>query len=149
MEKAPKKSLGVTLAAIAMAASATLSSEPAVAASKAPLAGKWTAVLSGNTGCGITSMYVTITLNAAGVGTATTVGHSTGCANGTTTGNTFNIVSLGADGQGTAGLSCGVSCGWVFKIQVSADENMMLLTDVEPTNPNNTPTGVAIRQWPR
>jgi hypothetical protein len=87
-------------------------------------------------------------LNAAGVGTATTVGHSTGCSDSTTTGNAFNIVTLGADGQGTAGLSCGASCGWAFNIQVSADENQMLLTDVNPGNPLNTPTGVAYRQWP-
>ena len=120
----------------------------AQAASKAFLAGKWTMVLVGNTGCGIHSMYVTMNLNTLGVGTANIANHSTGCANSLQIGLPFNIVSLLANGEGTANLSCGVGCGWSFRIQVAADGNTMILTDVDALNPKNTPTGTALRQWP-
>jgi hypothetical protein len=120
----------------------------AQAASKAFLAGKWTMVLVGNTGCGIHSMYVTMTLNTLGVGTANIANHSTGCPNSLQIGLPFNIVALAANGEGTANLSCGAGCGWGFRIQVAADGNTMILTDVDAANPKNTPTGTALRQWP-
>jgi hypothetical protein len=131
-----------------MSVGSVLTAAPAEAASIEMLSGKWTAVLSGNTGCGITSMYLTFGLNSAGKGNATTTSHSTGCPTGTTTGNDVIVTSLNPNGTGTMHLSCGVSCGWVFRIQVSSDYDQIIMADVEVTNPNNTPTGVAIRQFP-
>jgi hypothetical protein len=125
---------------------ASLSAEAANPALLATMAGQWTAVLSGNTGCGSSSMYVTFRLNSKGNGgnSATIVGHSTGCPDQTVTGQSFKINSIDGRGRGTAGLSCGPGCGWVFRIQVAADGQSFILTDVEPTNPLNTPTGTAI-----
>lgn len=122
----------------------------APAAQAAPIIklwGKWTAVLSGNTGCGITSMYVTFSLNNLGTGPATRTMHSTGCADSTTV-DTMTIFTLDNTGQGTAGLTCGAGCGWSLRIQVSSDYDQIIMTDVDPANPNNTPTGIAIRQFP-
>lgn len=121
---------------------------PAAEAATYPrLSGKWTAVLSGNTGCGATSMYVTFSLNSLGTGPATLTSHSTGCPNGTSA-ETMTIFSLDGTGQGTAGLTCGASCGFSLRFQVSSDFNQMIITDVDAGNPNNTPTGAAIRQFP-
>lgn len=115
---------------------------------KGQMAGAWTAVLSGNTGCGATSMYVTFSLNLLGNGTASIQQHSTGCADSTTIGNAISINTLNARGRGTASLSCGTGCGWLFKIQVADGAKSFILTDVEPTNPANTPTGMAIHVAP-
>ncbi len=136
------------LSALMIAGQMTILPAPAQAASISMLAGHWSMVLHGNTGCGSHSMFVTFKLNTSGNGTATIDNHSTGCATATTTGNPISITSLGNNGQGTAGLSCGVGCGWEFKIQVSSDYDQIILADVNPDNPLNTPTGVAIRQFP-
>lgn len=139
----------ITLAAASLLTSAVLLSGTAEAGvTKAMMRGGWTAVLGGNTGCGITSMYVTFRLNSSGVGTATIESHSTGCANSTTTGNPIVIQTLGADGRGTANLSCGIACGWQFKIQVAEGGHSFILADVDPDNPKNTPTGMAIHVAP-
>lgn len=139
----------ITLAAASLLTSAVLLSGTAEAGvTKAMMRGGWTAVLGGNTGCGITSMYVTFRLNSSGVGTATIESHSTGCANSTTTGNPIVIQTLGADGRGTANLSCGIACGWQFKIQVAEGGHSFILADVDADNPNNTPTGMAIHVAP-
>jgi hypothetical protein len=120
---------------------------------KADLAGPWQATLIGNTGCGLVSMKVNFTLNSSGTATnATITTHLSGpatstCKDGTvTTGQTFMIGTLNSNGSGTAGLSCGVSCGWVFQIQVSPDRGVANLTDVDTLNPFNTPTGTMIHQ---
>jgi hypothetical protein len=117
------------------------------AITRAQLAGHWAATIVGNTGCGLTSMYVTFTLNSAGhgSGTATIVSHGQ-CGDGTTSGLDFNVNSLNANGKGTAGLSCGAGCGWVLTIQVSKSAQIFNLVDVEPTNPNNYIAGTAIHQ---
>lgn len=144
-----KRSLGAAMIAGLMVAGSQMAMvAPAQAASISALAGKWTAVLGGNTGCGATSMYVTFTLNNAGVGTATIQGHSTGCPNSTTTGNAIEILTLTPTGQGTASLACGSGCGWQFKIQVGRSGNEIILADVDAANPNNTPVGIALRQFP-
>jgi hypothetical protein len=120
---------------------------------KADLAGPWQAALIGNTGCGLNSMLVTFTLNSSGTATnATITGHlsgppSSGCVDGAvTTGQTFTISSLNANGSGMAGLSCGPGCGWIFRIQVSPDRGIANLVDVDTANPFNTPTGTMIHQ---
>ena len=121
--------------------------------SKADLAGPWQATLFGNTGCGLVSMLVNFTLNSSGTATnATITSHLSGpstsaCHDGAvTTGQTFTIFSLNSNGSGTAGLSCGPSCGWVFRIQVAPDRAIANLTDVDTANPFNTPTGTMIHQ---
>jgi hypothetical protein len=113
----------------------------------AALKGRWAATIVGNTGCGLTSMFVTFGLNSAGHGngTATIVSHSQ-CGDTTTSGLDFNVNSLNANGKGTAGLSCGAGCGWVLTIQVSKNAQVFNLADVEPTNPNNFIAGTAIHQ---
>ena len=138
-----------TLAAASLLASTVLLSGSAEAGvTKAMMRGAWTAVLGGNTGCGISSMYVTFRLNSSGVGVATIEMHSTGCANSITTENPISIQTLNADGRGTAGLSCGLGCGWQFKIQVAEGGHSFILADVDADNPNNTPTGMAIHVAP-
>ena len=120
----------------------------------AQLAGPWQATLFGNTGCGPVSMLVNFTLNSSGVATnAVITTHLSGpntseCIDGTvTTGQTFTINSLNSNGSGTAGLSCGPGCGWVFQIQVVPQYPVIAnLTDVDTANPYNTPTGTMIRQ---
>lgn len=139
----------ITLAAASLLTSAVMLSGPAEAGvTKAMMSGPWTAVLGGNTGCGISSMYVTFRLNSSGTGVATIQMHSTGCEDSTSTNNAISIQTLDANGRGTAGLSCGVGCGWQFKIQVAEGGHSFILADVEPTNPNNTPTGMAIHVAP-
>ncbi len=148
MNKHLRKSFVACASALAIAAGMISAPMSASAASISLLAGKWTAVLSGNTGCGSSSMFVTFQLNTSGVGTATIQGHSTGCADGTTSGHAFRVLTLLSTGQGTASLECGAGCGWNFRIQVASNNDEFIMTDVDPANPNNTPTGVALRQFP-
>lgn len=73
--------------------------------------------------------------------------NTSGCIDGgVTTDQTFTIDSLSSNGSGTAGLSCGSGCGWVFRIQVAPNHQIANLTDVDTANPYNTPTGTMIRQ---
>lgn len=148
MNKSMRRAGAVLMSTLIVAGHMAILPAPAQAASIGQLSGKWSMVLEGNTGCGSHSMFVTFTLNNAGTGSATIDNHSTGCATTTTTGNTFTISALNSSGIGAANLSCGLGCGWEFKIQVSADLDMIILADVSNANPNNTPAGVAIRQFP-
>jgi len=134
--------------AIAMLASLTTAGYAQNAVTPADLSGTWVATLVGNTGCGFTAMRVYFDLNSAGSGngTAKITGHSSGCADSTTAGLNFNIISLDSEGNGTAGLSCGPSCGWVFNIQVAAGNTVFNLVDVDPSNPGNYLAGVAIHK---
>jgi hypothetical protein len=112
---------------------------------KADLSGPWAMTVTGVTGCGETTMYVTFTLNSAGSGTSTQQGHSAAC--GDNTGSApITITSLNPNGSGTANLSCGTGCGWDFTIQVSPDRSVFNLVDVSPANPGNFLEGVAIHQ---
>jgi len=146
------RSMWTTPLAALMAVSVILPSAPARAGNLSPrlaeLQGDWVATLSGNTGCGISSMLVTFHLDAhgSGAGTATIKGHSTGCKDSRTSGLDFSIQHMGPDGKGFAGLSCGDGCGWGLDFQVNRSNDIMTLTDVSKGNPNNTPTGVAIKQ---
>jgi len=110
------------------------------------MAGSWQVTLIGNTGCGITSMLVNVTLNSVGSGTVNSVGHTAGCGNGQSSGNPFAIETLNADGSGTANLSCGAGCGWEFNIQVDRNRQIFNLVDVFTANPGNFLEGTAIRQ---
>jgi hypothetical protein len=112
----------------------------------ADLAGSWAISVGGNTGCGLSTLYVTVDLDAAGFGSARIIGSSTGCPPGDDPAEPFQIISLNPDGSGTAGLSCGPGCGWTFTIQVpQGSTNMFTLVDV--TDPNNVLVGTAARQW--
>jgi hypothetical protein len=111
---------------------------------KGDLSGPWQVTLYGQGGCGVGTSQVNFTLNTAGVGTATNKSHSVGCGDVTTTGNTFTINSIGANGSGTAGLTCGVGCGFTFTIQVSPDRSTFNLVDI--TDANNFLQGVAVHQ---
>jgi hypothetical protein len=108
----------------------------------AGLAGPWQVAVVGNTGCGISSMLFTGTLNAQGKSTGTLTFNS-GCGLSTTT-ESFNILSLNANGSGTAGLTCGSSCGWIFNIQVSPSRQVFNMVDV--TDPDNWLAGSAVRK---
>jgi len=110
------------------------------------LAGNWQATLYGATGCGVTSMLVTFTLNSSGVATnADSIGHSQGCGDGTGTNDTFTVLSLNPDGSGTANLSCGAGCGWNLTIQLSPDRSTFNIADVSSANPGNYLAGEAVR----
>ena len=115
------------------------------------LAGPWQATLiwSGS-GCGPMSGLVNFILDSAGTTNSavlvTHAGFAPGCGDRTLTGQTFTIQSLNPDGSGTAGLTCGTGCGWVFRIQVARDDEIFNMVDVEPTNPGNFVEGSAIRQ---
>ena len=114
----------------------------------ADLAGSWAISLGGHTGCGLMTLYVTVKLDASGSGTARTISSSTGCPPGDDPAQPFQILSLNADGSGTAGLSCGPGCGWVFTIQVPRENtNLFTLVDVARENPNNVLVGTAARKW--
>lgn len=110
------------------------------------LAGKWQVAIFGEGGCGAGSELVTFTLNTKGATTNATTTSHTGCGDTTKSGNTFKVLSLGSNGSGTAGLSCGTGCGFTFNIQVSPDRSTFNLVDVAPANPANYLIGTAIHQ---
>jgi len=110
----------------------------------ANLAGNWQLVSYGQGGCGAGSTLVTFTLNANGSATNAVESNHNGCGNNRTTGNTFTINSLSADGSGSAGLGCGAGCGFTYNIQVSPDRSMITLVDV--TDPNNYTIATAVHQ---
>ena len=86
------------------------------------------------------------TTNSAVLVTHASVPAPPGCGDSILTGQTFTIQSLNPDGSGTAGLTCGINCGWVFRIQVARDDDIFNMVDVEPTNSGNFVEGSAIRQ---
>jgi hypothetical protein len=114
---------------------------------KADLAGPWAMTLTGDTGCGISTSWVTFTLNAVGsASNATITSHTSGCGDPTTSGLSFTINTVNPNGSGTANLSCGTGCGWNLNIQVSPDRSMFSVVDVSPANPGNYLEGIAIHQ---
>ena len=128
-------------------AGTAINNSTAAHVTKTNLTGKWQLTLYGNTGCGVSDSLVTFTLNALGVATnATNTGHNAGCGDAVSTGNSFTILTLNPNGSGTAGLTCGPSCGWTFNIQVSADRSTFNVVDVATFNPSNFLIGTAIHQ---
>lgn len=110
----------------------------------AQLAGPWQVAVSGNTGCGVSSLLYTGKLDSTGQSTGTLTGSSAGCGSSTTT-QTFNILSLNGNGSGTAGLTCGTGCGWTFNIQVSRNKQVINLVDVV-NGGANVLSGTAVKQ---
>ena len=132
------------IATIAFVPAVTLAQDAQVAPeiTVAQLAGSWQIAVVGNTGCGQTSLLFTGTLDAGGQSTGTLIGNS-GCGPSNNT-QTFTISSLNANRSGTAGLSCGVDCGWNFTIQVSLNKQVINLVDI--TDANNYLAGTAVKQ---
>jgi len=91
-------------------------------------------------------MVVTFTLDAGGSGTATIQSHTSGCGDNTSSGTPFVVQGVKANGSGMANLSCGPDCGWQFTIQVAPNREIFSLVDVDPANPGNYLSGVAVRQ---
>jgi hypothetical protein len=128
---------------------ATIGSLVGVSAAASPitiaqLAGPWQIAVSGNNGCGVSSLLYTGKLDSTGHSTGTLVGSSAGCGPSTTT-QTFNILSLNGNGSGTAGLTCGAGCGWVFNIQVSRNKQVINMVDVHDGGANVL-AGTAVKQ---
>jgi hypothetical protein len=109
----------------------------------AQLAGPWQVAVNGNTGCGQTSLLFTGTLSNTGVANGTLIGNS-GCGPSNNA-QTFEIITLNSNGSGTAGLSCGSDCGWIFNIQVAPNKQVMNLVDVTDGDGNYL-GGTAIKQ---
>ena len=117
--------------------------------SKPDLQGPWQMTLVGNTGCGLVSMLVKFTLNAQGTATNASVQtHAVGggACESTLAGQSFTLTALALNGSGKANLSCGPGCGWNFDIQVAADRSLFNVVDVDPANPGNVLSGIAIHQ---
>jgi hypothetical protein len=137
------------LAVLGLLVLATVGSLVGVSAAATPitiaqLSGPWQIAIVGNTGCGVSSMLYNGRLNSIGQSTGTLRGSSAGCGSSTTT-ETFNILSLNGNGSGTAGLTCGAGCGWVFNIQVSRDKLVINLVDVVDGG-SNVLAGTAVKQ---
>ncbi len=77
-------------------------------------------------------------------GSAATLTTHEQCGDSVLASQSFKVTALNASGTGTAGLSCGVGCGWNLRIQVSPDRQVMNLIDVDPVNPGNYISGVAV-----
>jgi hypothetical protein len=113
---------------------------------KADLSGPWAITLIGDTGCGSTTMLATGSLDGTGSGTVTLHAHGAGCGNTTST-EKFQILTLNANGSGTAGLTCNnqSGCGWIFTIQVAPDRSVFNLVDITDVG-NNRLQGTAVHQ---
>ena len=112
---------------------------------KEDLSGPWAISLIGDTGCGPTTLLATGSLDSNGTGTVTLRGHS-GCGNSTST-EKFQILTMNANGSGTAGLTCNnqTGCGWIFTIQVSPERSVFSLVDITDVG-NNRLQGTAVHQ---
>ena len=111
---------------------------------KDDLSGPWAITLIGDTGCGSSTMLATGTLDTTGNGPVTLKGHSAGCGNSSST-EKFQILTLNPNGSGTASLTCGSGCGWVFTIQVAPDRAVFNLVDITDVG-NNRLQGTAVHQ---
>ena len=128
--------------------------QPCIASAKSlsvgALQGSWEVTLAGTTGCGQSSFEATFTLNPSGLAAdnMTLVTHGQ-CGDSTTSDLIFEITSLNKNGSGTANLFCNADtaiCGWNLAIQVAPDGNSFSVVDVNPGNPGNFVSGMAIRQ---
>jgi len=129
---------------VGVALIATLAmAQPSAAATS--LAGKWQMAISGNTGCGLTSMLVNVTLDASGFGNNAVVKSHGQCGNAVVTGQTFQILSI-TGRTAKANLSCGPGCGWNLDVQIAPGYAVFNLADVDPVNPGNFIAGTAVRQ---
>jgi hypothetical protein len=87
----------------------------------------------------------TLTLDDAGTGDLpATV--KTNCGSFEDPVNPFTVLTLNADGSGTARMVCAADCDITFSFQVSPDRSMMNLVSVSPTDTLDMYAGVAIRR---
>ena len=114
---------------------------------KSDVMGPWQMTIIGQTGCGFGTSLYTFTLDDHGSSSNVTgTYHTSGCGDGSSSGNSFVIQSMNPDGSGTANLTCGSGCGWNLNIQVSPDRSKFNVVDVSSANPGNYIEGVAIHQ---
>jgi|HubBroStandDraft_6_1064221.scaffolds.fasta_scaffold62826_2 hypothetical protein len=125
--------------AVSPAAAQDVQTRPPV--TLASLAGKWTAGIELNGGCGIGSKLVTFTLNAKGKGPATYQYNTAECGAFSGTG-TMAITSIEANGSGTAVLS--INFVGDFNIQVSQNGQVMSMVEIVDTG--NYDVGVAVKE---
>jgi hypothetical protein len=129
---------------LAAAAAATLAmAQPSYAATS--LSGPWQMAISGNTGCGLTSMLVDVTLDSTGFGNNAVVKTHGQCGDSVVSGQTFQILSI-TGRTAKANLSCGPGCGWNLDVQIAPGYSIFNLADVDPVNPNNYLAGTAVRR---
>jgi hypothetical protein len=57
----------------------------------------------------------------------------------------YGSITINPNGTATGNLTCGLGCGWNLNIQMSPDRDSFNLVDVDPANPGNFISGVAIR----
>jgi hypothetical protein len=84
-------------------------------------------------------------MNTAGIGTNATIKQHGQCGDSVLTSQTFTIHTVNGFGTATGGLSCGPGCGWNLNIQMAPDRGSFNLVDVDPVNPGNFISGVAVR----
>ena len=132
-------------AASVFAVGAVQAAEPA-SFSVAQMAGSWRMAFSGFTGCGNTSMLMDVTLAQDGRSVNGVLTQHGSCGDSVLAGQAFRIESLSSDGSGTAAMGCGDSCGWNLIIQVSRDRQTFNMVDVDPINPGNYISGVAVKR---
>jgi len=148
MEKNSLRIAGLVVVGIVTTAAVVRPSKASIGVvSKADLAGNWQMTTIGQTGCGFGTTLYTFTLNFAGVASNVfATSHTAGCGDATSTGATFQINSLNANGSGAANLGCGSGCGWNLNLQVAPDRSTFSLIDVSAANPGNFLEGTAIHQ---
>ena len=134
------------LSVLASAAVVTPSEASIGKVSKGDLSGAWQMTLVGNTGCGLTAYLVNFTLDGNGLATDATITTHAQCGDNVLSGQTFQVQSMSSNGSGSANLSCGPSCGFQLRIQVSPDRGMFNVVDVAPENPGNYLAGTAVHQ---
>ena len=111
----------------------------------ADMRGTWFATLSGLTGCGVTTLVTTFTLDEKGNGTQiSAIEHTAGCGDLDQSGQIAQMQKLNSNGSGFIALGCGEGCGFGFHIQVSRSHNFFNMGP-QPV-PGNYLAGVAIRR---
>jgi hypothetical protein len=137
-------SIGILAGLTPLRASADTSDTLTVASLK----GTWQLSFMGITGCGFSTMVSTVVLDDTGTGKVlSSQSHTAGCGDAiSTTQVPFTISHLNADGSGTGNLSCGPGCGWNLIVQVSENGQVLTAIDVDPVNPGNFVSIVAVKR---
>ncbi len=109
------------------------------------MAGTWFATLSGVTGCGVTTLTATFTLDATGNGTqSSATEHTAACGDVDLAGQSAQIQVFNTDASGFIALGCGTGCGLGFNIQVA--KNGQVFNMGPQAVGGNFLAGVAIRK---
>jgi hypothetical protein len=109
------------------------------------LRGTWFATLSGVTGCGVSTLVTTFTLDASGNGTqVSSIEHTAACGDIDQSGLLAQVQAFHTDGSGFIAFGCGQGCGFGFTIQVSRNRDVFNLGP--QSVPGNYLAGVAVRK---